>query len=319
MKVEDIKKIRIIGAGVMGPGIAEIFAIFGASYDFNIIIYDISKEALAKCETTLSEDFKRVASTGLYSKEDLKAARERIQLKHDISVVSDAQLIIEAVPEDLDLKKRVFKEIALLTSETTILATNSSGLSITDLSKGIENPGRVIGTHFMNPPLLMPLVEVVRGVNTSDEIINTMITLLNNVNKKPVLVKKDIPGYVHNRLQAALFRELMYLIDNNAMSVQDLELTVRYGLGLRLPVMRVFEMVDLMGIDTIHKVLSYLFTELNRDTKPPGFLEEMIQKNELGVKTGRGFHDYTNIDTHNSMQEKLTATFQLLMLMQQYD
>jgi len=315
--VSTIKKIGIVGAGVMGPSIAEVFAIFGASYDFSIVIYDISPTQLEKAKSRIDVDITKASATGLFSTSDLEKARNRIQLVTDIDSLADSHLIIEAVPEKLKLKLEVFKELDNLTSPTTILATNSSGLSITKIANITNRPLLCIGTHFMNPPLLMPLVEVVKGQQTSDQTVQTIIKLLSNVNKRPVLVKKDIPGYVHNRLQAALFREVMHLLNENVMEVQDLETTVRYGLGLRLPVLKVFEMVDLMGLDTIQNVLSYLYPTLDRSTKPPAFLVEMINAGELGAKSGKGFHDYTRKDIQESMQQREAATFQLLMMMQQ--
>ncbi len=319
MELETIKNIGIVGVGVMGPGIAEVLAIFGSSYDFTINLFDISSEAIQNAQKRMEEDFVKVESVGIFSKEDLQEARNRIHFVTDLNALKESHLIIEVIPEKLNLKQDFFKQIESLVSPDTILATNSSGLSITAIAKDTQHPERVIGTHFMNPPLLMPLVEVVKGKDTSDETISRIIGLLTNVNKRPVLVKKDIPGYVHNRLQAAVFRELMHLVDTEVMDVEDLETTVRYGLGLRLPVMKVFEMVDLMGLDTIKNVLSYLYPALDRSTKPPDFLEEMIGKGTLGVKTGKGFHDYSNADMTESMKEKEAATFQLLMMMQQYD
>ena len=319
MKPEDIKKIGIVGVGVMGPGIAEIFAIFGASYDFKIFLYDISPQALKIAEERMVKDFEKVESVGIFNSDDLKEARDRIETVTDIEELYSCELIIEAIPEKIELKQDLFKELDKNTSHSTILATNSSGLSITEISKLMAHPNRCIGTHFMNPPLLMPLVEVVKGKNTSDQIVEIIMELLTNVNKRPVLVKKSIPGYVHNRLQAAVFRELMYLVDQDVMDVNDLETTVRYGLGLRLPVMKVFEMVDLMGLDTIRNVLLYLYPALDRSVEPPQFLSEMIDKGALGVKSGKGFHDYSNKDLADSMREKEAATFQLLMMMQQYD
>jgi 3-hydroxybutyryl-CoA dehydrogenase len=317
--VSEIKKIGIIGAGVMGPSIAEVFAIFGASYDFSIIVYDVSATQLEKAESRMDVDFAKVGNTGLFSPSDLEQARNRIQLELNIESLANSHLIIEAVPEKLELKLDVFRQLDNLTSTSTILATNSSGLSITQIANATNRPLLCIGTHFMNPPLLMPLVEVVRGQQTSERTVQTIVELLTNVNKRPVLVKKDIPGYVHNRLQAALFREVMHLLDEEVMEVIDLETTVRYGLGLRLPVMKVFEMVDLMGLDTIQNVLSYLYPTLDRSTKPPAFLEQMVIAGELGIKSGKGFHDYTQKNIQESMQQKEAATFQLLMMMQQYD
>ena len=319
MNLNDITTIGVIGAGVMGPAIAEILAIFGASFDFEIFLCDISEEALKNAEIRMDDDLAKVESVGIFSSEDLQIARKRITLTSDINTLKDAQLIIEAIPEIITLKQDIFQELEQITSPSTLLATNSSGLSITKISENLKYPERCVGTHFMNPPLLMPLVEIVKGEKTSDETVDILKELLQSVNKKPVLVEKDFPGYVHNRLQAAVFREMMYLLDNDVMNVTDLETTVRYGLGLRLPIMKVFEMVDMMGIDTIRNVLSYLYPSLDRSTEPPEFLTDMINKGTLGVKSGQGFHDYTSKDMQESMNEKQAATFQLLMMMQQYD
>ncbi|MFX0123549.1 MAG: 3-hydroxyacyl-CoA dehydrogenase family protein [Candidatus Hodarchaeota archaeon] len=315
--VSAIKKIGIIGAGVMGPSIAEVFAIFGASYEFEIVIVDISPSQLKNAKIRIREDFTKVFKTGLFAAADLKAARSRIHLESDINSIAESHLVIEAVPEKLDLKSKIFKQLAELTPPSTILTTNSSGLSITEIANATNRPEQCIGTHFMNPPLLMPLVEVVKGQKTSDQTVQTILELLSNVNKRPVQVKKDIPGYVHNRLQAALFREVMHLLDEKVMETEDLETTVKYGLGLRLPVMKVFEMVDLMGLDTIQNVLTYLYPTLDRSTSPPAFLQQKISAGELGIKSGKGFHDYTNKDIQESMRKKEAATFQLLLMMQQ--
>ncbi|MFX0086286.1 MAG: 3-hydroxyacyl-CoA dehydrogenase family protein [Candidatus Hodarchaeota archaeon] len=319
MEFKNIKKIGILGAGIMGPGIAEVLAIFGSDYDFNIYLYDISEQALQTAEFRMQNDFKKVESVGLFSSEDLYKARDRILLGTDFNPLSDSQLVIEAVPEKIKLKKEIFKKLDQHTSSSTILATNSSGLSITEIASVTNRPELCIGTHFMNPPLLMPLVEVVKGEETSEAVVQTMIKFLSSVNKRPVLVKKDLPGYVHNRLQAAVFREIMYLVDEDVMNIDDLETTVRYGLGLRLPVMKVFEMVDLMGLDTIQNVLSYLYPNLASSKKPPEFLSRMIRDGKLGVKSGKGFHDYSQGNMQESMRQKESATFQLLMMMQQYD
>ncbi len=319
MNLESIKNIGIIGAGVMGPGIAEVLAIFGSSFDFHINLFDISDQAIENAKKRMEQDFVKVESVGIFSNDDLQRARDRIHYVTELESLKDSQLIIEVIPEKIELKQNFFKKIEDIVSPDTILATNSSGLSITQIANVTRNPERCIGTHFMNPPLLMPLVEIVKGEKTSDDTVSVMTDLLSSVNKRPVLVKKDVPGYVHNRLQAAVFRELMYLVDNDIMEVDDLETTVRYGLGLRLPVMKVFEMVDLMGLDTINNVLSYLYPSLDRSTKPPEFLKDMIAKGTLGVKSGAGFHDYSSKDMTESMKEKEAATFQLLMMMQQYD
>jgi 3-hydroxybutyryl-CoA dehydrogenase len=319
MKLKDIKKISILGAGVMGPGIAEVLAIFGADLAFDIYLYDISESATQEAKIRMKKDFDKVQSVGLFSVEHLKDAKKRIKIGTDFNLITDSQLVIEAVPEKIELKKEIFKQLDEITPASTVLATNSSGLSITEIANATNRPNLCIGTHFMNPVLLMPLVEVVKGEKTSEAVVQVIIELLSSLNKRPVLVKKDIPGYVHNRLQAAVFRELMHLVDEEVMDVSDLETTVRYGIGLRLPVMKVFEMVDLMGLDTIHNVLTYLYPSLDKSTKPPKFLSKMIENGELGVKSGKGFHAYTDKDMQESMRKKESVTFQLLMMMQQYD
>ncbi|MFW9992583.1 MAG: 3-hydroxyacyl-CoA dehydrogenase family protein [Candidatus Odinarchaeota archaeon] len=320
MNVADIRKIAIIGAGVMGPGIAEVFAIFGAHDDYEISLYDISSDALKSADRKIRSDLEKVASTGLYSEEDLKKAKQRITLEQDLTnAVSTTQLVIEAVPEKMELKMKIFKDLDRLAPPTAILATNSSGLSVTEIASVIKRPELCIGTHFMNPPLMMPLVEIVKGEKTGPETVQVINELLAGVGKKPVIIKKDVEGYVHNRMQAALFREAMYLLDNDVISVEDLETTIQYGLGLRLPVMKVFEMVDLMGIDTIKNVLTYLYPKLSRSIEPPGILDGMIKEGNLGLKSGKGFHDYSQRNIQEAMNQREAATFQLLMLLRQFE
>jgi 3-hydroxyacyl-CoA dehydrogenase len=320
LKAEDIKTIAIIGSGVMGPSIAEVFAIFGASSDYDIYLYDISEDALKSADKRMIVDFEKVASTGLFSSEDLEKARLRIKLENNlVKSVSDAQLVIEAVPEKLDLKMKIFEELDGLIQPSAILATNSSGLSVTKIATATKRPDSCIGTHFMNPPLMMPLVEIVKGEQTDPEVIKVIYELLIGVGKNPVIIEKDVEGYVHNRLQAALFREAMYLLDKGVIDVENLEKTIQYGLGLRLPVMKAFEMVDLMGIDTIRDVLTYLFPKLSRSTEPPEILDKMINDGDLGIKSGKGFHDYSKKDIQETLKQREAATFQLLMLLRQYE
>lgn len=320
MDVTDIKTIAIIGGGVMGPGIAEAFAIFGTMNEYEISLHDISEDALKAADSKIRADFDKVASTGLFSSEDLEIARQRIKLeKNLVKAISNVQLVIECVPEKLELKKRIFKDLDRLTPPSAILATNSSGLRITEIASVTKRPHLCIGTHFMNPPLMMPLVEIVRGEKTGQETVGIIHELITSLGKKPVIIKKDVEGYIHNRLQAALFREAMFLLDEGVISTEDLETTIQYGLGLRLPVMRAFEMVDLMGIDTIKNVLSYLYPELSRSTEPPAILDRMIEKGSLGLKSGKGFHDYSRKDVQETMRQREAATFQLLMLMRQYE
>jgi 3-hydroxybutyryl-CoA dehydrogenase len=223
------------------------------------------------------------------------------------------------VPERIEIKKKVFQELDRLLPAAGILATNSSGLCVSDIAAGTKRPQLCIGTHFLNPPFLMPLVEVVKGRETADTTVSLVMDLLTALGKHPVLVRRDVPGYVLNRLQAAVFRELISLLESDVMSVPDLEATVRYGFGLRLPIIKVFELVDLVGLDTIQAVFTYLFPTLDTSASPPRLISEMVQRGELGVKSGKGFHDYNQPGVLESLQKKEVAIGQMVAMMTRFD
>ena len=317
--MSPLGKVGIVGAGVMGPGIAEVFAVFGPDPDLSVTLYDPVPEALAKAKLRLGSDFLRFHQAGLIERDSLESCKNRIRLVTELDLLRDAELVIEAVPECLEVKQEVFRKLDRLLPESSILATNSSGLSISEIAAVTRRPALCIGTHFLNPPFLMPLVEVVKGRETAETTVNLVMELLASVHKRPVLVRKDVAGYVLNRLQAAVFRELMFLLETGVMTVPDLEATVRYGFGLRLPIIKVFELVDIMGLDTIQNVFAYLFPTLDCSVSPPGVIARMVRRGELGVKSGKGFHDYTRSGVLESMQKKQAAIVQLTTMMKQFD
>lgn len=317
--MSPLGKVGIVGAGVMGPGIAEVFAVFGPHPDLCVTLYDPVQEALDKAKTRLEAELSGFQKAGLIAGSTREGCRDRIRLTANLDQLRSAEMVIEAVPECLEVKQKVFRDLDALLPSSSIIATNSSGLSISEIARATRRPELCIGTHFLNPPFLMPLVEVVKGRETAAETVNLVMELLAAVHKRPVLVRKDVAGYVLNRLQAAVFRELMFLLETGVMTVPDLEATVRYGLGLRLPIINVFELVDLMGLDTIQKVFAYLFPTLDSSVSPPGVIAEMVLRGELGVKSGKGFHDYSQAGILEGVKKRQAAIVQLTMMMKQFD
>jgi 3-hydroxyacyl-CoA dehydrogenase len=196
MKDVTIKDVGIVGAGVMGPGIAEVFAASSPSAGFSVVVYDPVGGALDKARERLDEDFTRFHLEGLLDKNVAAQTRNRIRLVAEPDQLQKAQLVIEAVPERIEIKKKVFRELDELLPAASILATNSSGLCVSDIAAGTKRPQLCIGTHFLNPPFLMPLVEVVKGRETADTTVSLVMDLLTALGKHPVLVRRDVPGYV---------------------------------------------------------------------------------------------------------------------------
>jgi len=319
MKQVSIKNVGIVGAGIMGPGIAEVFAVHSPSADCSVVVYDAAEDALDKARERLDADFTRFHLAGLLDKNVAEKTRNRIRLVSEPDQLQHAELVIEAVPERIEIKKKVFQELDRLLPAAGILATNSSGLCVSDIAAVTRRPQLCIGTHFVNPPFLMPLVEVVKGRETADATVGLVVDMLTALGKRPVLVKKDVPGYVLNRLQTAVFRELISLLEADVMSVPDLEATVRYGFALRLPVIKVFELVDLMGLDTIQAVFAYLFPTLDGSASPPRLIREMVQRGELGVKSGKGFHDYSQPGVLESLEKRQAAICQIVAMVDRFD
>ncbi|HYB04708.1 MAG TPA: 3-hydroxyacyl-CoA dehydrogenase family protein, partial [Nitrososphaerales archaeon] len=245
---------------------------------------------------------------GIISSKQLETTRSRISTSTDLNnSVHSAQLIIEAVPEKLELKKEIFSRIEANAPKDAILATNTSSLSVTEIAKTSKNPGRIVGTHFLNPPHLVRIVEIVLGRETSPEVIEKVVTLLSECGKKPVKVK-DVPGFVHNRLICALMREAMSMVANDIASIESIDLIVKEAFGPRFPLIGIFGLEDNVGLDVLRDVSNQVFPTLDNSREVNSWLTDKIAKGNLGIKSGRGFYEWDD-EKALKIRQQLTEQF----------
>lgn len=297
MRVDDIKNITVFGPGMMGSGIAQVFA---GCEDLNVTIFIREKfeyEGLDKIKANLTV----LREKEIITDEDIEGIFSRIKTTEDFEEsVKDADFIIECIPENMEMKQDLFARVEKYCKEDAILATNTSVMSITEIAQKTNNKVRVVGTHFWNPPYLIPLVEVVKSDYTSDEIFDTTYDLLKKVNKKPVKVNKDVPGFLANRLQHALWREAISIVENGIADAATVDEAVKYGFGLRLPHLGPMENADMVGLDLTYSIHDYILKHLESSKEPSPILREKFEKGELGFKTGLGFQKWTEEEVQKS-------------------
>ncbi len=290
MKVEDVKTVSIIGAGLMGHGIAQVFAQAG----YNVLLRDIKQEFLSNAVSKMKENIQKLSAAGLVRKEEIDATISRVKTTLDMKeALTNSDFMIEAATENIDLKKQIFREASKFAPERAVLATNTSGLPILDVAGVTNRPGKVIGTHFWNPPYLLRAVEVVKAAGTTDETVKVTYGLLTKVGKKPVVVKKDIPGQIGIRILYAMLREAMSLVEKGVASPEDIDTIVKEALGTRLPVVGVLELADLSGVDLVLMVSKRLFKDLDNSPEPSKFLTDMVADGRTGIKSSKGFYTWT--------------------------
>jgi 3-hydroxybutyryl-CoA dehydrogenase len=295
-----MKNIAVIGAGTMGNGIAHTFA----QYGFKVNLVDISKENLQKGIETITKNLDRMVSKEKISEEDKKKTLKNITTHIDIpSGVKNVGLVIEAATENLKLKLQVFKQLDANCSETTILATNTSSISITQIAAEVSNPERVIGMHFMNPVPVMKLVEIIRGYNTSNKVTNTIMKLSLDLEKVPVEVN-DYPGFVANRVLMPMINEAIETLYNKVAGVYEIDTVMR--LGMAHP-MGPLQLADFIGLDVCHSIMEVMYNGFkNPKYAPSPLLSNMVMAGKLGIKSGEGFYDYSE----NKKAEKVSEQFE---------
>lgn len=284
------EKAAVIGTGMMGPGIAVTLAFGGVSSVILSRTEEGARQGLDKARANL--DF--LLDAGLIDDVKARDARERIRASSDArSEVADVDLVIESAPESMAFKKDLFADLERAVRPDAVLASNTSGLSITEIASACERPERVVTTHFWNPPHLMPLVEIVRGEKTSPAIAEALHSLLLACGKVPVIVKKDRPGQLGNRLQHALIREAANIVAEGIADAEDVDLAAKMGFGLRLPVYGILEHQDMVGLDMGTAITNYVCADLNNEGRAPEIMHQKVREGNLGVKSGRGFYDWS--------------------------
>ena len=298
MDAQEIARVTVVGAGTMGAGIAGIFARAGC----DVSLVELSTELLQRGMKMLDAAQAALIEAGLLSREAAAAAVERISVGTSLDTACErAELLVEAISEDMPLKQAMFRRFDKLCPATAVLASNTSGLSITEIARATSRPQLVVGMHFWNPPHVIPLVEVTKGEDTSDAAAQLLTDICSRLGKRSILVRHDVPGFVGNRLQFAVLREALHILSEGVASAEDIDTAMTAGPGLRYGLLGPLRTADLGGLDIFRAISEYLFAELNSDKGPPALLKELVKDGKLGVKTGAGFYSYDSEEALSSI------------------
>lgn len=297
--MKEIKNVLICGGGMMGKGIAQVFS---SKKDLNITVYD---KFPVDVHSGIRQNMAALKEKAIVTEDEINERLSRIKFTQDINSneVKNADIVIECVLEVMEMKQDLFAELENIVSNDTIFCTNTSVMSPTEISKKLKNKSRLVGTHFWNPAFLIPLVEVVKSDYSSDEVAQQVYDILKEVGKKPVICKKDVPGFIANRMQHALWREAIYIVEQGIADAKTVDEAVKYSFGLRLPQLAPMENADMVGTDLTYNIHNYVLKYLCDSHEPSNLLKELTEKGDLGFKTGKGFQSWTNEDVEKSKSE----------------
>lgn len=300
-KSDGKTKLGIVGAGLMGHALAQLFSMQGHP----VALFDSDQSVLESAPDRIRNNFKNFLQLGLAAPEDVERCLGLINLCPSLrNATKDAEIIIEAVSEKLPVKRKIFSEIEDYVGPQTLLCTNTSAISISQIAEPLKRRERLVGTHFWNPPHIVPCVEVIRSAYTSDAAFETAYDFMKKAGKKPVKVLKDVPGFLGNRMQHALWREAMSLVQAGIASPEDIDAVVKFGFGLRMPFLGPLETADLAGLDLSHDVQLYVFPFLENAAAPLPILEDKIRDGKLGVKSLEGFHQWSREEVERVIQAR---------------
>ncbi len=309
MALEDIRRAVVVGTGLMGPGIAYTLAAAGCQ----VQIYGRTPESVARGLRSVKVAVATMVEGECLLQSEGDAILERVRGTSDLeAAVAEADLVTESIAENAGAKQELFDRVERACPPQTLLTSNTSGLPATLLASVLKRPERFAVTHYWNPPHLMPLVEVVKGEKTSEDTIAWLLALLSVAGKMPVVVRKDTPGQLGNRLFHALIREAYYVVQEGIASPEDVDRAIKFGLGRRFPVYGTLEHLDLNGLDMALAIQSYMCRALCNDTEPARVLREKVATGDLGLKTGRGFYDWQQLDAQAIVRRRDAFLVELL-------
>jgi enoyl-CoA hydratase/3-hydroxyacyl-CoA dehydrogenase len=283
-----IKNITVLGSGIMGHGIAQVSAMFG----YNVVLRDIEQQFLDKAMGKIRWSLDKLVSKEKISQSQSDDIYSRIRPIVDLKeAVKDCDLVIEAVPEIMDLKKKVYAELDKVAGKNVVFASNTSTLPITEIANTTSRPERFIGIHFFNPPQLMKLVEIIPGQKTAKDVVKLTNDYVKSVQKEPVVCRKDVPGFIVNRLFIPLVHEACYVMDRQKIQLTEIDSAVKFKLGFP---MGIFELADFTGMDVIHKATIEMHLRDKKVIRPHPKIEQLYNEKKLGQKTGEGFYKYSD-------------------------
>jgi enoyl-CoA hydratase/3-hydroxyacyl-CoA dehydrogenase len=288
--MSSIKKVTVLGSGVMGHGIAQIAAIAG----YDVALRDIEKSFLDRAMDKIKWSLAKMVEKKKLTQTEADRVFSRIIPMTDIQqAMKDTDLLIEAVPEDMDLKKKVYHELNKYADSKTVYASNTSTLPITEMGALTDRPQRFVGVHFFNPPQLMQLVEVIPGAKTDQSTIDLAINFIAHIGKQPVLCRKDVAGFIVNRIFIPLVHEAIYCKDRDGASMTQIDSAVKFKMAFP---MGIFELADFTGIDIIHKATTEMYLRDKKVVNPHPMIKKLFEEGDLGQKSGKGFYEYKGND-----------------------
>jgi len=302
VSTDQVKTVAVIGGGTMGPGIAAVFAAHG----YETRLAEIKPEALERAKGTTQVVFKVLSGAGFLTDDQVNAGGANLSFAPDPQqAVSGSQFVLETIPEKIELKHDFFRAAEGWVDDEAILASNTSGIPISKIGQACRIPGRVIGTHWSNPPHIIPVIEIIRGAETSDATFKTAWELTERIGMIPSLVRRDVPGFVENRILYAIMREALHLVETGVADPADIDKIVQWGIGYKLAVIPPLQLLDVAGLDIYHSVASYLNADLSTDAGVSSAVTERVERGDLGIKTGRGLFEYESDQIPALMQRRM--------------
>jgi len=311
MRIDWIKRILVVGAGTMGHSIAMVFAQGG----FEVDLVDVKEEVLDRAMSLIRSNLNTLVEGGLIHSKAIPKVMNRIRPSTSLNVGERADFVVEAISENQKAKRDLFHDLDRICPQRAIISSNTSYLNIFNFVR-TSRPEKVLIAHWYVPPHLIPLVDVVKGPRTSMETVETVKTLLLRLGKEPVVMKKFIPGYVVNRLQRAMAREIFYLLDKRYASPEEIDRAAKNSLGIRIPVVGVVQRYDFAGLDLALTFEQNPSIHLVSKDRSPKTLIDLVKRGDLGVKTGKGFYDYSSRRMSDVLKERDMKMIRLLKVME---
>jgi 3-hydroxybutyryl-CoA dehydrogenase len=303
--IPEIRTVACIGTGQMGPGIAQTCAAAG----YRAIVVGRSEEGLERARARIRANLAAMQPYGLVDEADIARIWSNLEFAVGLQGAADADLVIEGVAEDLAVKQQVFAELESVCRPDAILISTTSGMRATDIAAHATRPGRILVGHYWNPPHLLPLVEVAPGERTDPAATDVVMRFLKTTGHSPVLCRKEALGFVANRLQHALWREALAIVEQGIATPEEVDEAMKTSFGARTPVLGIFEHLDLVGAPTVYSIHSYLLADLDVQKGPNRLLQEKMDSGEIGAKVGKGFYDWSK----KSAADVLRARDELLL------